>query len=182
MEDNTKKNIVIWRQKAIFGGNCQIWLQTQGELWLCDRSRVNHPCSLSGHVGVLWRNVMWWTKSWDELSCHHVTYAYQIWSCQSFFFFFFFLWWGQPPFFLWKQLCRILQQYLFPSVLSGVWKVSAYSWQRYSFNSTVLITFIFLLILFVWKKMFCILPKKTVLYTHVSKCTMFLSLCWFIFH
>lgn len=34
---------------------------------------------------------------------------------------------------------------------------------------------------FLYEKMFCILPKKTVLYTHVSKCTMFLSLCWFCF-
>lgn len=124
---------------------------------------------------------MWWTKSWDELSCHHVTVPMLIESDHvslSFLFFYFFEE-DKPPFFLWKQLCRILQQYLFPSVLSGIRKVSVFSWKRYSFNSTVLITFIFFL--FLYEKMFCILPKKTVLYTHVSKCTMFLSLCWFCF-
>lgn len=48
------------------------------------------------------------------------------------------------------------------------------------FNSTVLITFILLLIL-LYKKMFCILPKKLSFIFIVSKCTMCPSLCWYFF-
>lgn len=87
-----KKSILILRKKPFFGDVCQIWLQTQGDLWLRDSSGVNQPRSFLGHSGsgVSWRNVIWWTKSWGELSRHHVTCAHQIWPCQPFFFFFFF--------------------------------------------------------------------------------------------
>lgn len=45
------------RKSHFFGDICQTSLQTQGDLWLCAVSRVNHPGSFLGHGGVRWRNV-----------------------------------------------------------------------------------------------------------------------------
>lgn len=79
---NMKKKPFFWEFIAKFDNTLRVTCD-------CDIRRVNHPCSFSGHGGM-WRNVFffWWTKSWSEISCHHVTCARWILPCQFFFFLF----------------------------------------------------------------------------------------------
>lgn len=150
---------MIWREKKshFFGDDCQIWLQTQGDLWLCAISRVNHPCSFLGHGGVSWKKCTW-TKSWGELSCHHVTYACWILPCSAVFCFLNMIRATSV-----NVIETALQNSSPPSVLS---QKSVYYLKRYFFvlffNSTVLITFT-LLILFVYK-CFVYFPKYCLLH------------------
>lgn len=123
------------------GGNCQIWLQTQGDLVMqycvIVHSRVNLPCSSWGHCGVLFRNIIWWTKSWGELSCHHVNYACWIWPCFVFFVLFFFVFFKINP----HHLNQIASSN-YSSVSRSISPVRQWKWFLFN-NSTVLITFHF---------------------------------------
>lgn len=74
--------------------------------------KVNRPCSFSGYEG-LWRNVIWWTNIWDELSRHHV--SYRTWPCQLLFFF---NWWRQPCLSYGSRFIEVSTSIFFPSALS----------------------------------------------------------------